>query len=99
MATVYILYSTSIDRFYIGSCLQLNQRLAEHNSNNSKHAFTNRASDWEIYWQVDDLDYQQARNIEAHIKRMKSRQYLKNLSIYPAIIQKLLLKYPAGSSR
>jgi len=47
----------------------------------------------------DDLDYQQARNIEAHVKRMKSKQYLKNLSIYPAIIQKLIEKYPAGSSR
>ncbi|XOV69379.1 MAG: GIY-YIG nuclease family protein [Fluviicola sp.] len=31
MATVYIIYSKKIDRFYIGSCKDLDARLDQHN--------------------------------------------------------------------
>jgi hypothetical protein len=31
MATFYILFSKSIDRYYIGSCLDLEKRISEHN--------------------------------------------------------------------
>ncbi|MFN5983120.1 MAG: GIY-YIG nuclease family protein [Fluviicola sp.] len=31
MATVYIIYSKSIDKFYVGSCLNLIERLELHN--------------------------------------------------------------------
>ena len=30
MASVYILYSKKIDRFYIGSCIDLQHRLKQH---------------------------------------------------------------------
>ncbi|MEY3084859.1 MAG: hypothetical protein RL037_1039, partial [Bacteroidota bacterium] len=39
------------------------------------------------------------RNIEAHIKQMKSRKYIENLVRFPEISQKLKDKYSAGSSR
>ena len=31
MATFYILFSKSIDRYYVGSCLDLEKRISEHN--------------------------------------------------------------------
>jgi hypothetical protein len=31
MATFYILYSKSIDRYYIGSCLDLEKKNSKHN--------------------------------------------------------------------
>ena len=31
MATFYILFSKSIDRYYIGNCLDLEKRISEHN--------------------------------------------------------------------
>ena len=36
MATVYIIYSKSIDKFYVGSCLRLIQRLDQNNPNEYK---------------------------------------------------------------
>ncbi|MTI38526.1 GIY-YIG nuclease family protein, partial [Fulvivirga lutimaris] len=30
MASVYILYSQSADKFYVGSCLNLEERLQQH---------------------------------------------------------------------
>jgi len=42
---------------------------------------------------LDDLTYAQARMIETHIKRMKSRKYIENLMKYPAIAEKLKEKY------
>ena len=100
MATVYILYSASLDSFYIGSCLDLDQRLLEHNSNFYLTSFTSRASDWKIFWSIENQPMSTARAIEAHIKKMKSRKYLKNLKTYPDIASKLIAKYSdAGSSR
>ena len=47
----------------------------------------------ELFFYEDDLEYKQARNIETHIKRMKSRVYIVNLKKYPEIIVKLKIKY------
>ena len=92
MASVYILYSKSINRFYTGSCRDLNERIKEHNSNHFK-GFTGRASDWKLFLSEDNLDYKQARNIEDHIKGMKSSKYIRNLKKYPEILEKLKIKY------
>lgn len=91
MATVYILYSKSIDRYYIGSCLDLEQRVQEHVLNNK--GFTARVQDWKIFFKIENLEYQQARRIEKHIKNMKSKTYLVNLKKYNEITQKLIQKY------
>ena len=37
MATVYIIYSKSIDKFYIGSCKDFSIRLDEHNKGQLKN--------------------------------------------------------------
>ncbi len=92
MATVYILYSKSLDSFYTGSCSDFTTRLEEHNSH-FRQAFTNKASDWECFWKLEQLEYQQARMIELHIKRMKSKSYIKNLALYPEMAERLQAKY------
>ncbi|PZE18405.1 GIY-YIG nuclease family protein [Putridiphycobacter roseus] len=79
MATVYILHSTNIDKFYIGSCICLIERLKDHKSNTFKTAFTHRANDWVVFLQIDNLHYNQARKIENNIKSMKSKKYINNL--------------------
>ena len=93
MATVYIIYSKNIDKFYVGSCLNLVERLEQHNTHVFQVGFTHRASDWEVYYskEIDSQDL--ARKIESHIKRMRSRSYYENLKKYPSIIEKLILKY------
>ena len=99
MATIYILYAESIDQFYIGSCLNLKQRLEQHLNKSYRTGFTHRADDWELFYSIEGLEYEIARIIEQHIKKMKSRKYIENLKSYPEIMEKLIIKYHAGSSR
>jgi len=99
MATVYILYSQKINQYYIGSCLDLEKRLAEHLSAKMDVAYTKRSDDWDVYFKIDDLTYATARKIEAHIKQMKSRKYIENLVRFPEISQRLKDNYGVGSSR
>ena len=63
MATIYILYSANIDQFYIGSCLDLQQRLEQHLSKSYQVGFTHRADDWELFYSIVDLEYETARKI------------------------------------
>ncbi|MCX6275362.1 MAG: GIY-YIG nuclease family protein [Bacteroidetes bacterium] len=92
MASVYILYSESLDKHYTGSCKEIEFRIHQH-LNNDLEGFTGRAHDWQLYFLAEGLNYGQARRIENHIKKMKSRKYLENLKKYPEIIEKLEEKY------
>jgi len=74
MATVYILHSLTINQYYIGSCLDLTQRLAEHLSKKNSAAFAKRANDWKVFLTIENLEYAHARKLERHIKKMKSRK-------------------------
>jgi putative endonuclease len=93
MASVYILYSNHLDSFYTGSCKDLSYRMGQHFNKEFAKSFTANADDWELFFFIDELDYTQARGIEAHIKRMKSRTYIHNLKKYPEIADKLKAKY------
>jgi len=89
MATVYILYSQSLDKYYIGSCIEVAERLDQHLSKFFPGAFTSKANDWVIFFSLIDLSYKQARSIESHIKNMKSKKYIQNLKRYSEISQNL----------
>ena len=93
MAIVYVLYSPKLDRFYTGSCLNLEIRLEEHKSKKFIDGFTSKADDWELFFSIDSLSYSQARNIELHIKKMKSKKYIYDLKKYEEIVSKLIDKY------
>ncbi len=93
MAEVYILYSSSLDKYYVGSCLNTSKRIEQHLTNNFPSSFTGQAKDWMIYYSIENLAYSQARKIEKHIKRMKSKKYIQDLKRYPEIATKLISKY------
>jgi putative endonuclease len=93
MASVYILYSASLNKYYIGSCKEIESRLNDHLSKHFVGAFTSKASDWIIYLELNDLSYSQARKIELYIKKMKSRTYIQNLKKYPELIGKITSKF------
>jgi len=46
---VYILYSKELDRYYVGSTSNLQERLNKHLSSNK--GFTSKAKDWELKYQ------------------------------------------------
>ncbi len=93
MAFVYILYSKSASQYYTGSGKDLGKRVEQHFIKEIAGAFTSKAEDWIIYLSIDDLEYKQARDIENHIKRMKSRKYIENLKEYPELVQKIKIQY------
>ncbi|MBR5167926.1 MAG: GIY-YIG nuclease family protein [Salinivirgaceae bacterium] len=90
---VYILYSQTSDSFYIGETFDVENRLAEHNSHFFTGAFTSRTNDWVVFLTLECKNRTQARMIESHIKKMKSKTYIRNLKKYPQILDKLLAKY------
>jgi len=93
MAYVYILYSKNLNKYYIGSCLNLQERLEEHSLKKFPNCFTSKDNSWNLFFGIPNLEYKQARNIESHIKNMKSSKYIKNLAKYPEILEKLKEKY------
>ena len=93
MASVYILFSKKLDRYYTGSCKDLSYRTEQHLNKEFTKSFTAKSDDWELFFSVDALQERQARLIEEHIKRMKSRTYIQNLKKYPEMMQKLIIKY------
>jgi putative endonuclease len=98
MATFYILYSKSIDRYYIGSCLDLQKRISEHNSGKHTGSFTKRANDWEKYFIIENLEYQMSRKIESYVKSLKSRKYIENLKKYEELQLSLIKRFDSASS-
>ena len=93
----YILHSQNLDRFYTGSTeLDVDQRLNLHlHKEYGNRKFTAKTDDWTIFLVIPCQTIQQARSIEAHIKKMKSKVYIQNLKRYPEMIPKLIKKYPA----
>lgn len=90
---VYIIHSTSIDRFYVGHTEFLSERLSQHNQGFYKGAFTQLADDWTLFYSIECESKKQAIYIERHIKKMHSRKYYYSLKKYPDLSFKLLARY------
>jgi putative endonuclease len=87
----YVLYSKSIDRYYIGYTSDPEERLRLHNSGYfGRKSYTHRTSDWEMFLLIPCQTVHQAVFIESRIKKMKSRQYIKNLKRHPNLIEGIL---------
>jgi len=74
---VYIIYSEARDRYYVGSCDHLTNRLADHNAGRS--TYTKRGKPWVLKYSEVYKTRMEARRREAEIKRKKSRNYIKYL--------------------
>jgi putative endonuclease len=68
-------------------------RIYEHQCKAIKDSFTSKADEWELFFCINNLKYQQVRKIEAHIKKMKSRKYIVSLKKYPEMSSKLIDRY------
>jgi len=84
MHYLYILYSKSSQKFYIGETNNLN-----HAYSNS---FTKIADDWEIVLTFKCKDRDEAHYLESFIKRMKSKTFNNKLISDPSILKDILLK-------
>ena len=77
MYYTYIIYSTSLNKYYVGSCKNVEERLQDHMNSRSK--YTKVAKDWELKYFEAFLTRSEACQRELKIKKMKSRKYIENL--------------------
>jgi putative endonuclease len=94
MFYVYIIYSDKLQRFYTGSTDNFTRRFEEHNNGKHADSFTLRGIPWILHHLIKCRTSEQAYKIEKHIKSMRSTVYIKNLKIYPEIIERLKERYP-----
>ena len=86
---VYILYSSSIDRYYVGMTENLEQRINHHN-NPIRHAkFTAKGVPWQLFLTIPCNSKQHALKLEKTIKTKKSRAFIENLKIYSELVEKI----------
>ena len=78
MCYFYILYSKSLDKYYIGhTCDDINQRLRRHNSEHK--GFTGKANDWTIVYKELYDSKEMAYKRERQVKAWKSRKMIERL--------------------
>ena len=74
---VYIIYSESIDRYYVGSTSNIELRLERHNAGWGR--YTKRGIPWVLKYKEEFETKSEAIKRENEIKRMKSRIYIEEL--------------------
>ena len=71
---VYIIYSPSLDQYYIGHSENMTDRLFRHNNSGSKS--TKKAIDWKLVYSEVFKTKSEAAQRELEIKKKKSRKYI-----------------------
>ncbi len=77
MYTLYILYSESYDRFYVGYTNDIERRLAEHNRKKGK--FTDAGIPWKLVYSETFSQKKAAMAREKSIKSRKSKNLIKEI--------------------
>ncbi len=78
MVHLYILYSPSIDRYYIGIAEDVQRRLRQHNSPGSK-SWTARGKPWALVFSHAFPDRLTALKVERELKRRRSRKLIEKI--------------------
>ncbi len=71
---VYILYSESIDKYYVGYTNDLQRRLSEHNRIKGK--YTDKGIPWKLVYTEHFSTKAEAQTREKQMKSKKSRKYI-----------------------
>ena len=94
MFYVYILYSQSADKFYVGQTSDVNKRLWEHNNPVEYSKFTAKYIPCEIMLNFPvSPSRSEAMKIESFIKSQKSKKFIHKLIVNkedPEYFQKLI---------
>ena len=77
MYTVYILYSERINKYYIGSSSNVQERLRKHN--NASKGFTNKGRPWLLVYTEEFENKAGASARETQLKKWKNRVRLETL--------------------
>ena len=75
---VYILWSASLSKYYVGCTQDLENRLKEHNAGEGK--FTKRGMPWGLVWINSLGSRSEALSLEKRIKKRGIKRFLENNS-------------------
>lgn len=81
---VYILFSTTLDSYYIGFTSDISARLIRHNKKGK--GFTGKVNDWKFVYQEEFSIKEHALKRERQLKNWKSRKKIIELiagSVHP----------------
>ena len=74
---VYIIYSPSLDQYYIGHTEDIQDRIFRHKNSGSKS--TKKANNWVLKFTEEFAIKSEAMKRELEIKSKKSRKYIERL--------------------
>ena len=77
MFILYILYSESLDRYYVGYTNNIERRIYEHNR--IKHKYTDIGIPWNLVYSETYSSKKEAMSRERFIKNKKSKQFIIDL--------------------
>ena len=90
---VYILYSASIDKYYVGRTENFENRLLYHNSGVRNKIWTKRGMPWVRYLLLENLNQRQSYQLEAFIKKQKSRKFIERLGSDSQFLKEFLGRF------
>jgi len=76
MVYVYILYSTSLGKFYVGSTDNIERRIDQHNSGRSN--FSSKGIPWKLITRIECKNRSEAMGLEIQIKKRGIKRYLED---------------------
>ena len=74
MYTVYILHSSTLQKYYVGQTQNIDNRLIEHNAGETKSLRT--GIPWSLVWQTTVSTRQESMEVEKKIKNIGARRFL-----------------------
>ena len=77
MYLVYIIYSSALDRYYIGTTNNIEERLKKHNSNHN--GYTGKANDWLLMYSESFESKSECLKREKQLKSWKNRGRIEQL--------------------
>ena len=89
---IYIIYSKTVDKFYVGESPNVINRLDQHNSHYFNKGFTNIADDWKIVLSMECKSKDDALYLEKFIKKMKSKKFIRKIIKDKSILEDILSK-------
>ena len=88
---VYVLYSRSSLKYYIGQTSDMKRRLLQHNDANYK-SYTSRYAPWEVYWMTRVATRASAMKMERYLKK-KRRPFIVRLKTDESLKRYIIEKY------
>ena len=76
MYCVYVIYSESVNKYYIGQTSNLTRRIEEHNTRNDR--YTSNKGPWKLMYFEEFESRSEAMKREKFFKTGKGREYWKN---------------------